>query len=154
MTNKTIYQLLTYFGGLPFIFCTVLLQMGMKDISLFGNVENILATYTVIILAFMFGILWGLKSNINNLIDDSIIPINIFIVSGLATVITWLCYLLLSFDLFLIYSIGLYLFLLFLDSKLLQYSIISVQYFHLRRNITVIVVICLTINLLSKLSIQ
>ena len=154
MTNKAIYQLLTYLGGLPFIFCTVLLQIDIKTIPIFGDVETMLSSYTVIILAFMFGILWGLKSNINNLIDDSVIPINIFMVSALATTVTWLCYLLLSFDLFLIYSIGLYLFLLFLDNRLFQYNIISIHYFYLRRNITVIVVICLAINLLTKLYIK
>ena len=130
----TLAKILTYSGTLPLVGAA--LNQYLAVIPLDNLV--IARTYAAIIIAFLNGIHWAVF-----LFFSDKCPRNLFITSNITALLAWLALLLPHPS----YSLGLlvwsFLYLLVLDWRIAHAGIYPVWFYDLRRNATVIVVLCL-----------
>jgi len=144
MKSHKIIIFLMYAGCIPFIFCSFLLILGLKSIPYLGDTINILQVYTLVIASFMAGNHWGQYLSRK---DDSLIYLPIF--SNLIAVFTWITYIFISVQWFLISFILVLILLLLIDYKMAQKKFLSKIYFRARVIVTAIVSIALSISILN-----
>ena len=136
-----IYQALAFAGALPFIACAVAPFFGTERIEILGELNYVAAIYGLAIVSFMSGAHWG-----TYLYRHSDSPVNLFVSSNLITVIAWLAILLVDIETALVGIALLFLYLLFIDYRLLKSNLIDEAYFRTRMAVTLIVVISLSLS--------
>ena len=144
MTKPSPY--LTFAGTLPFILCAILITIGVDAIRVLGRTEDVLTVYGLVIATFMAGAQWG---NHLSLADDNSWAIRLPILSNIVALILWLGFLTLSIAGFIWLLIISFIALLTIDYGLYQAQIISAKYFSVRKYVTLIVVIALTVAVIQ-----
>jgi hypothetical protein len=135
--SNTLATLLTYSGTLPLIACviTVLLQPDIVYTGLFA------LTYGATIISFICGIHWAA-----HLFFPEKCSRNLLITSNVVTLAAWVSLLLTSpQSVSFLLQIFCFLYLLTLDMKLRVAGIIPEWFYRLRRNASIIVVLCLSV---------
>ncbi len=124
-------------GVIPFILLTALAAYDVEYTYFEPKVA--LKSYAFAIGSFVCGSHWGLY-----LAKSS--PINLLVTSNVCTLILWVAFIYLeNYELF--FSV-IFLLLLLVDFILYKSSIISDNYFNIRSTITLVVVLCLVLNLI------
>ena len=143
LVQTPIYKYLALVGTLPFIICTLFFISPSSNIGTTAWVEMALHSYGLVIVTFMCGTHWGLY-----LFTHPQCSINLFIISNLITLVCWFCYLSEHGTIILLSQICAFIVLLAIDRHLQQKEIIHMDYYKTRRNITAIVVLTLSMNLI------
>jgi Protein of unknown function (DUF3429) len=140
-SNIRLAQMLTYSGTLPLVASVVLLFVPMAGID-----NHLVArTYSAVILSFLCGIHWAVF-----LFFAEKCPHQLLITSNVLALLAWCS--LLGFDQRMAFSVQALCFLILfaLDLRLHHVGIVPEWFYHLRRNATIIVVVCLaTLAVLS-----
>lgn len=142
MNTVKLYRILAFSGALPFIASALALYMGLNNVPLLGAVNHVVATYALVIVVFMAGTHWGGYLN-----GQHNAPINLLLFSNVVTVFAWLVFLSASVMVALLVYTVVFIVLLWIDYKLYQADLISPDYWLTRRNVTVIVIVCLLAHL-------
>ncbi|MDC1284698.1 DUF3429 family protein [Gammaproteobacteria bacterium] len=130
--------LLAHAGAIPFIACALLSSLQIEAIIIDLSWLDILLSYSLAIICFMSGAHWG-----QSLAVDGYPGINLFIISNACTLAAWFSYLLLSQRLALLVHALIFSLLWLVDRRLKHSKMITAPYYHLRRRISLIVVLCL-----------
>jgi len=125
---------LTYSGTLPLAACVVLMFAPIAGMD--GNAMA--RTYAAIILSFLCGIHWAVF-----LFFSEKCPRNLLISSNVVALLSWYSLLLADQTTALVLQAFCFLGLLALDLQLRNAGIVPGWFYHLRRNATAIVVLCL-----------
>ncbi|MBA4275003.1 MAG: DUF3429 domain-containing protein [Alphaproteobacteria bacterium] len=138
MTQHTITyaRILTYSGTLPLIASVMLLLLPVTGLD--GG--YIAVTYSAIILSFLSGIHWAVY-----LFFAEKCPRNLLLTSNAITLLAWSVLLGVLSWLAVLLHILCFLYLLMLDSKLYAANLYPDWFYRLRRNATIMVVVCLSI---------
>lgn len=134
-SDMKLASILTYSGTLPLLACVVLIFAPITGVD-----ANLLAkTYGAIILSFLCGIHWAAS-----LFFAEKCPYPLLITSNVLALIAW-CSLLGSHQKMMFALQALCFLILFvLDFRLHHAGILPKWFYHLRRNATMIVVVCLS----------
>ena len=132
---------LAFLGTLPFVFCAACLVFDVQTIPILGDTRNVLGIYALVITAFMAGSHWGQHLDFDSKWGDYL-PIT----SNVIAVLVWIGFLTLPFKGSLIVFGISFLVLLWIDQKLRQNDLISLEYFRTRCLVTFIVVSTLLIS--------
>lgn len=138
MDREQTTALLAYAGAIPFIACVLLSLFQIETVLFDLSWLDILLSYSLAIICFMSGAHWG-----QSLAVDQTKGINLFIISNACTLAAWFSYLLLNQKLALLVHALIFGMLWLTDRKLRYNKIITAPYYHLRRRISLIVVLCL-----------
>jgi hypothetical protein len=138
----TVSNTLTYSGTLPLIGSVILLYFptmiapALPMAALDGAV--IASTYSAVIISFLCGIHWAAY-----LFFADRSPRNLLIISNIVALLAWVSLLLANQLAAALLQAACFVFLLGLDVRLRDAGIYTEWFFRLRRNATLIVVICL-----------
>ncbi|MGB5352858.1 MAG: DUF3429 domain-containing protein [Woeseia sp.] len=138
MRTSKLYAPLAYAGALPLVFCAVLLALGIDSLPILGSVSLIAKTYSLAIVAFMSGSHWGTWQQQKNLFSPPLLPL-----SNALTLAMWFALLIATDSTALLIAIACFTVLLYLDLLLRRGNVISSEYFTLRRNVSLIVIVSL-----------
>ncbi len=133
---------LTFAGAIPFVLCAILITIGIDVIPVLGKTEYVLSLYGLVIASFMAGAHWG---NHLGLADDNSWAVKLPIFSNIIALALWLGFLTLSTVGFVWLLIVGFIAMLVIDYGLYQARIISDKYFTVRKYVTLIVVVSLTV---------
>ncbi|MEM7619030.1 MAG: DUF3429 domain-containing protein [Pseudomonadota bacterium] len=148
MKNKALYAFLTYAGALPFVICMFFISFGISQVFYLPRFDHIVSSYALVILSFLAGVHWGIY-----LYKEQDIPINLFVLSNVVTLFAWFAFLFTTlFWQLVIFSLSFAL-LLRVDYSLFRQSLITLDYFQTRCNVTSIVILSLC-TILLKLGIS
>ena len=144
MTQTAIIRtkVLTLSGALPFLGALALVFFPILPL----NAAHLASTYAALIIAFVAGTQWGLF-----LTFSQRSPIDLMIHSNIVTLIAWMGLLFSPVVLALALQGLCFLYLLYLDRRLLLSGIIPQWYFSLRRLVTAIVVVTLLALIIALL---
>ena len=146
MRNKNAFINLMYLGALPFIAGALLSLLSIDTLPLLGSVVHIVSVYALVISVFMAGILWGVTLQLQENNTNS--QIN-FLISNILTLTVWFVYLIYPDSIaFLLTTAVIFLWLLMLDTKLVQRQHISKSYYQARKWVSAIVILSLLIIVL------
>ena len=134
MIDSKQYAALAYAGTLPFIACAVLPWIGIPVVAGIGSCAYIAATYGVAIVSFMAGIHWG-----TFLYQADSLPLNLLLTSNAITVAVWLALIFTPVAVSLAVTAAAFLLLLAVDFRLAHAGLLTADYLHTRRNVTLIV---------------
>jgi hypothetical protein len=138
----TVANTLTYSGTLPLIGAVILLHFPMiipASLPMAGlDGAFIAGTYSAVIISFLCGIHWAA-----HLFFADRCPRHLLIISNIVALLAWVSLLLGNQLATTLLQILCFLYLLALDIKLRNTGIHAEWFFRLRRNATIIVVICL-----------
>jgi ATP/ADP translocase len=130
---------LAFAGALPFVASALLLWAGHSSVPVLGSVATIAASYGLLILAFMAGVLWGQRlSGIET-------QLNLFVVSNAIALAGWFAYLLLKPQLFFASLALLFAVLLLIDRRLGAEGHLSFEYVRTRSVVSSLVVLSLAV---------
>jgi hypothetical protein len=134
--NIILAKLLTYSGTLPLIGCAaaMLIPSGAIDAGFLSR------TYSAVIISFLCGIHWAVY-----LFFSEKCPRNLLVTSNVVALIAWLSLITAHHGVCLLLQPFCFLYLLTLDIKLRDCGILPEWFYHLRRNATIIVVLCLSL---------
>jgi hypothetical protein len=134
--NIILAKLLTYSGTLPLIGCAaaMLMPIGAIDAGFLAR------TYSAVIISFLCGIHWAAY-----LFFSEKCPRNLLVTSNIIALIAWLSLITAPQGISLLLPPFCFLYLLMLDMKLRDCGILPEWFYHLRRNATIIVVLCLSL---------
>jgi hypothetical protein len=139
-----IANMLTYSGTLPLIGSAVLLYFPMMvptALPMAGlDAALIASAYSAVIISFLCGIHWAAY-----LFFADRCPRHLLIISNVIALLAWLSLLLGNQLATTLLQAGCFVFLLAMDVKLRNAGIHAEWFFRLRRNATIIVVICLVL---------
>ena len=141
MSNNRLYALLAYAGTLPFVACALLSIGGVADIAGLGSWAEIAAGYGLAIAAFMAGVHWG-----TYLCQSPGTPLNLLVTSNAITVAVWLAFVLTSTVVSIAVTGCAFLLLLLVDYQLANAGLLTKTYIKLRRNVTIIVIVMLSLT--------
>jgi hypothetical protein len=130
----TLAKTLTYSGTLPLIASVIARYLPLAEL----NSTLIAETYSAIIISFLCGIHWAIY-----LFFAEKCPRNLLITSNMVALLAWASLLVRDQSIALLLQALCFLYLLTLDLKLRDAGIVSQWFYQLRRNATVIVVLCL-----------
>lgn len=127
-----------YAGALPFVGCSGAFLLALSPDYAFGRSWfELLTTYSLIILTFMAGTLWGHSIALKH-------AKALFLASSnLIALTAWFGFVYLTRAQFLWLAAILFAFLLCLDGGLKKYGVLSKAYFHHRCVVTCLVMACL-----------
>jgi hypothetical protein len=134
--SKTVAKILTYSGTLPLIICLLSTYLPMTGF----DSALIAACYSAIIISFLCGIHWAAY-----LFFAEKCSHNLLISSNVVALVAWGSILMKSSPTAMLLQIVCFLYLLISDLKLRDLGVLPIWFYHLRRNATVIVVLCLVI---------
>lgn len=135
LDNRTLLMCL---GLIPFVACATLLNFGISMLGFLGSVSFILMSYTLAIVTFMSGVLWG------QAISQTIrLPLKL--ISNAIVIVVWLSYLCQCFSVFLVVAILAFIVLVLVDILLYRDGVIDRFYLMMRVIITTVVVIALIV---------
>lgn len=144
MDQSRLYSILAYAGALPFVVCAAIPWLGFDRVPNLGTADYIAQAYGLAIASFLAGAHWG-----TYLYNRSEAPINLFVTSNAVVIAVWLTFLLNVSAVGLFVLILAFLYLLFVDYRLRVAGLLGEHYFRLRANVTAIVVVCLTVNVVA-----
>lgn len=133
-SDMTLAGILTYSGTLPLLACVALVFVPIVGID--GNA--IARTYAAIILSFLCGIHWAVY-----LFFPEKCRRNLLITSNAVALLSWCSLLLTNQTAALVLQATCFLGVFALDVELHRAGIVPGWFYHLRRNATFIVVLCL-----------
>ena len=136
MKKENLAQILTYFGGIPFIFATIALSFEYNFIFKI-NLHVFLVTYAAIILSFLAGIHFSygvMQEKYQNYL---------LVFSNLIALASWAILMNYSNNFIFIALVILYLLALKIDYYLNKINVIPSWFWNLRVKISAIVIICL-----------
>jgi len=140
--NITLAKILTYSGTLPLMVCAalmIMLQAGI--ISQKGIAPSFIAhAYSAVIISFLCGIHWAIY-----LFFSEKCPRNLLMTSNIIALIVWVSLIIQSYKASVLLQPFCFLYVLMLDRTLRDAGILPEWFYHLRRNATIIVVLCLSI---------
>lgn len=139
--ENTLFMWLAYAGAIPFVLCAGLMAIGYINLPLLGELAPIINTYSLVIIAFMAGIYWGLYLN-----GQSHSNLYLLIISNVLAITSWLAYLYIAMPVILLFYSFIFVLLLVIDFRLLSQGIITQRYFKTRSIVTMIVIASLTIG--------
>ena len=133
--KKIIATSLTLLGVLPFLFALFFFYLGHDILLTATQVQNLVASYAVIIAVFLSGAHWG----------QALLSVQkdiwwLLIFSNVMTLLAWLGLFFLSFQALMFLMSVQFLLVLFVDIVLYKKSILHLYYINLRIAITVLVV--------------
>jgi hypothetical protein len=134
--NSLLIKVLTYCGAFPLIFCAVARLAHFNQ----GDISVVAQTYGAIIISFLCGIQWSAYLFFPNKCSYYLL-----ISSNVVALLAWASLLATNASVAIILQILCFLYLLTLDLKLRDGGILPEWFYHLRRNVTIIVVVCLSI---------
>jgi hypothetical protein len=135
----TLTKLLTYAGSIPFIFLTILNLKGTQTI--YGaDVTKTLIAYAAIILSFVAAIHFAYGIMQDQYANSFLIKSNIIALAA------WVA-LLIEFQLAILIILTGFIITTFIDICAFKKSVIPEWFFKLRMRISIIVIICLSLNL-------
>jgi len=132
--NINLAKFLTYSGTLPLIASTIAAAIGFH----WFDVMYAAITYGAVIVSFLCGIHWAIY-----LFFSESCPRNLLLTSNFTALIAWSSLLVGNIRIALIIQSLCFLFLLYLDHKLLNKAILPQWFYVLRSNATIVVVISL-----------
>ena len=145
MTKLYWIRLLASFGALPFLACTAaIVFFDNPTIGPFGTAQNLLLSYSLLIVSFMAGILWGVY-----LIRSNAISLNLLLISNVLAVAAWAAFILLPARLVLLCHAVLFLCLLYVDRIAVKAGVLTEAYLKVRYGVTGVVVVSLLIAALQ-----
>lgn len=142
MQENRLYSLLTYAGALPFIFCALLPFAGIDEWQNVGTFEYIARLYGLAIASFVAGSHWG-----TYLYNREASPSNLFLTSNAVVLAAWFAFLLTIPVMTQFVLLLAFLYLLFVDYNLHKAGLTTLHYFRTRAYVTLIVCVCLVVNI-------
>jgi hypothetical protein len=136
-TSTAITRPLAFAGALPFVASALLLWSGHSMLPLVGSVQGLVASYGLLILAFMAGVHWGQR------LAGVETQVNLFLLSNATALGGWFAYLLLSPRLYFASLAVLFAILLLVDRHLGAKGILSEDYVRTRSVVSALVVMSL-----------
>ena len=143
-SEKNLYKTLAYAGAIPFVACAVAALAGFSVPEPAGPVERLAASYGLTIVSFMAGVLWGVY-----LTHKGAVPGHPFVASNAVALMAWGAFLAGPPKLALGIMAALFVYLLYVDFALCRSGVLTEDYFKLRRNVTVIVILSLVVLVLA-----
>jgi hypothetical protein len=140
MDTQLVKQLM-YAGTVPFLLGALILTLNINVPLSEHYFEIILMSYTLVIVSFLSGIHWAI-----GLLCPEKSPTNLFILSNAVTLFVWFVFTVSCAGLFFLVSAVVFIVLMWVDQKLFRASVISREYFRLRKQATGVVVICLLLS--------
>jgi len=138
MTKKNLPYILIFLGSIPFVFFSFLRIISLEEF-LYLDIDYILSIYSLSIISFICGSHWGLFLTKNSL------KINLFFLSNLLTISSFLGILFLKMNYFFLLQILIFIILLLIDFYIYRQNITQLKYIYSRVIITILVVLCLII---------
>ena len=135
--NGRLPRLLGYLGLLPILVSTTLIFLDSHHLMLW---RNLLLTYAVVILSFLGALHWAFAMVIESLATKK--RNMMFIGSVLSSLMAWIALLIPQMYGLLLLS-SLFIFALWMDIKLAQFSILPAWYLPLRFRLTFVMTFCL-----------
>jgi hypothetical protein len=132
----TLAKILTYSGTLPLIASAICIYFLVNGI----DSTNFARTYSAIIISFLCGIHWAVS-----LFFADKCPRNLMITSNVVALLAWASLLATHQPVAITLQALCFLYLLTLDFKLRDAMILPEWFYNLRRNATIIVVLCLAV---------
>ena len=140
MDSSKLHPVLTYAGLLPFIGCALLPFAGIRELWNLGSFDYIAAAYGLAIVCFLCGAHWG-----TYLYNRATAPDNLLITSNVTVVACWFAFLVAAQAMTLFVLIFAFLWLLFIDHRLLKAGLLTDNYFRMRATATGVAVTALVI---------
>jgi ATP/ADP translocase len=137
--NLSMTRPLAFAGALPFLASALFLWSGETQFPGLGSVQNIAASYGLLILAFMAGAHWG------QYLAGLQTRMNLFVISNVVALAGWFAYLLLSPRLFFAVLAALFAALLMIDRNLKAEGLLDAGYVVTRSVVSAIVVLSLAV---------
>lgn len=134
-SDRNLASILTYSGTLPLVACVVLIFAPIASV----DVSFVTRAYAAVILSFLCGIHWAIF-----LFFSEKCPLNLLITSNAVALLAWASLLGTHPSMAISLQALCFLTLFALDFKLYRTGLLPECFYHLRRNATVIVVVCLT----------
>jgi len=144
MQDIRLYSLLALAGTTPFVACALLPLSGIEAFAPFGPLDAVASSYGLAIVTFLAGAHWG-----TYLSEQGTLPFNLFITSNVVFLVAWFAYVAASLSWAIGTQVIAFLFLLFVDLRLMQTNVITVHYFRVRTVATTIALISLVTILLT-----
>ena len=138
MNKKNLPYILIFLGSIPFVFFSFLRIISLEEFFYF-DINYILSIYSLSIISFICGSHWGLFLTKNSL------KINLFFLSNLLTISSFLGILFLKMNYFFLLQILIFIILLLIDFYIYRQNITQLKYIYSRVIITILVVLCLII---------
>jgi Protein of unknown function (DUF3429) len=139
LKNIQLLKALPYAGVSPFLVCAALLALNITTLPLLGAVQPLVLAYSLAILCFMSGVLWGqYLSGVSN-------HWNLPVISNAITLIAWLAYSFATPKWYAIILATLFLGLLAIDRELASAHAISQDYLRTRTVVTFLVILSLLV---------
>jgi hypothetical protein len=127
-------KILTYCGTLPLIGSLLFIQFALSGI----DIKIVASAYSAIIISFLCGIHWAVY-----LFFTEKCPTNLLLSSNAIALLAWTSLLLEPLLVSKLLQVLCFIYLLSLDLKLRVAGVLPEWFFMLRRNATIIVVLCL-----------
>ena len=138
-------RFLASFGALPFLACSAaIVFLDNPTMGPFGTAQNVLSSYSLLIVSFMAGILWGVY-----LIRSNEISLNLLLISNVIAVVAWAGFILLPIRLVLLCHAVLFLLLLYIDRDAVKAGVLTEAYLKIRYGVSGVVVASLLVAALS-----
>ena len=135
-TNRLLANILTYSGTLPLIASAICIYFPLNGF----DVALIARTYSAIIISFLCGIHWAVY-----LFFAEKCPRNLLITSNVVALLAWASLYVANQPIATLLQALCFLYLLTLDLRLRDAGILPQWFYSLRRNATIIVVLCLAL---------
>ena len=142
MEKKQLYTSLTYAGALPFVAAAAMPWLGIDKIPNVGSFDFVAQTYGLAIICFLAGAHWG-----TYLYHRDQSPTNLFLTSNVIVLAVWFAFLLNAAAISLFVQVLAFLYLLFVDFRLLQAGLLIDYYFRMRVTVTILVVASLIVTI-------
>ena len=144
MPDRRLYSILTLAGAAPFVAAAVLPLLGFESIGPLGPAVDLALSYGLAIVCFLAGIHWATR-----LYLEVELPLNLLVTSNVVVLGAWFPFLLASESLAATALILAFVFLLFIDYRLLALKVIDQHYFRLRAAATALAIGSLLVILAS-----
>lgn len=144
MNDQRLYTILAFAGAVPFVAAAVLLLLGYDTFGRLGDVSHLAQSYGLAIACFLAGAHWALYLGREHAIRP-----NLFLASNVVVLGVWIPYLLAPGGIAIVALLIAFLFLLYVDLRLLGLAIIDARYFRMRLVVTAIVCASLVVVLLA-----
>lgn len=132
---------LTFMGALPFVGAVGAQLQGMEHY----HSGYLALTYGAVIISFLCGIHWGLF-----LTHANDIRLNLLVTSNLLAVIAWATlFFVIPVTQYLV-QIAAFIALWLIDCRLVAEGVIERWFYHLRKQVTILVVLCLSVMLVLQ----
>ncbi len=144
MENQRLYSALAFAGASPFVACAVLPWFGIDSLPLLGPLDLLASSYGFAIIAFLAGTHWSFQ-----LQDASRTPLNLFVTSNFVFLAAFFAFVVAELRWALLAEVLAFLYLLYVDFRLLKAGRTEAPYFRVRSIATSLACLSLLVILLS-----